>query len=129
MKGKSKIFKSYPESSQVDDYMDSIDSDENDKDENYYFRTLIEFPDLGISVNPSYIQSIEKSFKLSESDYNFEGEPKCLFGIIINKGVIQGINSPMSNSEIWFENEEIRNQSDNRLMTKLDEVGFKIVKL
>ena len=118
------------ESSEVDDYMDSIDYSEIDeKDEKSYFKTLIEFPEIGISINPSFIQSVEKSFKLSESDYNFEGEPKCLFGIIINKGITQGVNSPKSDFEIWFESEEIRDQRYKKLMTKLDEVGIKIVQI
>ena len=118
------------EPSEVDDYMDSIDYSEIDeKDEKSYFKTLIEFPEIGISINPSFIQSVEKSFKLSESDYNFEGEPKCLFGIIINKGITQGVNSPKSDFEIWFESEEIRDQRYKKLMTKLDEVGIKIVQI
>lgn len=120
------------ESSEVDDYMDSIDSEvdkEDENDEKSYFKTLIEFPEIGISINPSFIQSVEKSFKLSESDYNFEDEPKCLFGIVINKGITQGVNSPKSDFEIWFESEEIRDQRYNKLMTKLDEIGIKIVQI
>lgn len=121
---------SHFESSEVDDYMDSIDSDtDEENDEKSYFKTLIEFPEIGISINPSFIQSVEKSFKLSESDYNFEGEPKCLFGIVINKGITQGVNSPKGDFEIWFESEEIRDQRYKKLMTKLDEVGIKIVQI
>lgn len=116
------------EPSEVDDYMDSMDS-EMDEEEKSYFKTLIEFPEIGISINPSFIQSVEKSFKLSESDYNFEGESKCLFGIVINKGITQGVNSPKSDFEIWFESEEIRDQRYKKLMTKLDEVGIKIVQI
>ena len=121
--------KPYFESSEVDDYMDSMDSEIDEEDEKSYFKTLIEFPEIGISINPSFIQSLEKSFKLSESDYNFEGEPKCLFGIIINKGITQGVNSPKSDFEIWFESEEIRDQRYKKLMTKLDEIGIKIVQI
>ena len=98
-------------------------------DEKSYFKTLIEFPEIGISINPCFIQSVEKSFKLSESDYNFEGEPKCLFGIVINKGITQGVNAPKGDFEIWFESEEIRDQRYKKLMTKLDEVGIKIVQI
>ena len=117
------------ESSEVDDYMDSIDSEIDEKDEKFYFKTLIEFPEIGISINPSFIQSVEKSFKFIESDYNFESVPKCLFGIVINKGITQGVNSPKSDFEIWFESEEIRDQRYKKLMTKLDEVGIKIVQI
>ena len=117
------------EPSEVDDYMDSMDSEIDEENEKSYFKTLIEFPEIGISINPSFIQSLEKSFKLSESDYNFEGEPKCLFGIIINKGITQGVNSPKSDFEIWFESEEIRDQRYKKLMTKLDEIGIKIVQI
>lgn len=117
------------EPSEVDDYMDSMDSEIDEENEKSYFKTLIEFPEIGISINPSFIQSVEKSFKLSESDYNFEGESKCLFGIVINKGITQGVNSPKSDFEIWFESEEIRDQRYKKLMTKLDEVGIKIVQI
>lgn len=121
--------KPYSEPSEVDDYMDSMDSEIDKEDEKSYFKTLIEFPEIGISINPSFIQSVEKSFKLSESDYNFEGESKCLFGIVINKGITQGVNSPKGDFEIWFESEEIRDQRYKKLMTKLDEIGIKIVQI
>lgn len=121
--------KPHLEPSEVDDYMDSMDSEVDEEDEKSYFKTLIEFPEIGISINPSFIQSVEKSFKLSESDYNFEGEPKCFFGIVINKGITQGVNSPKGDFEIWFESEEIRDQRYQKLMTKLDEIGIKIVQI
>ena len=108
-----------------DDLLDDFEPDDEEK--KVYYKTLIHFPEIGYSVNPSYIQSIEKTFRLRESIYNEEKPVVSEYGILINCGVNASMNSPKSDIELWYKNEEYRNQRYDKLMTKLDEIGIKIV--
>lgn len=109
----------------IDLLLDNFEPDEEDKKS--YFKTLITFPELSRSINPSYIQSIEKTFRLKESNSNFEAEFKPEYGILINCGVISGMNSPKGDIELWYKDENFRDQRYDKLMKTLDEVGIKVI--
>lgn len=121
---KTKKFNS-EERDEFDDMLDSFEPDEEDK--KIYFKTLITFPELGYSINPSYIHSVEKKFRLKESNSNFESELIPEYGITINCGVTSGMNSPKGDIELWYKDETYRDQRYDRMMKIFDEVGIKVL--
>lgn len=117
----------------------SKEFDEEDNDEFYdllddlneenktYFKTLIAFPEIGRVINSSYIQSIEKKFRIKESSINFEAESNAEYGIIINSGITPGLNSLKGDIELWYKNEEYRDKRYEELLKKFDEIGIKVI--
>lgn len=113
------------ERDEIDDLLDEFEPDEDEK--KTYFKTLITFPELGYSINSSYIQTIEKKFRLKESSMNFEAEPVLEYGIVINCGITSGLNSPKGDIEIWFKNEDVRDKRYDDMLKKFDEIGIKVI--
>ena len=113
------------ERDELDDLLNSFESNEDEK--KTYYKTFITFPELGYSINPSYIQTIEKNFRLKESSTNFEAEPVFEYGIVINRGITTGLNSPKGDIEFWFRNEYVRDKRYNDMMKKFDEIGVKVI--
>lgn len=113
------------EQDEFDDLLDKFEPGEEEK--KTYFKTLITFPELGYSINPSYIQTIEKKFRLKESSTNFEAEPVSEYGIVINCGVTTGMNAPKGDIELWFKNECVRDKRYNDMLKKFDEIGIKVI--
>lgn len=113
------------ERDELDDLLDEFDPGEEQK--KTYFKTLITFPELGYSINPSYIQTIEKKFRLKESSTNFEAEPVSEYGIVINCGVTTGMNAPKGDIELWFKNEYVRDKRYHDMLKKFDEIGIKVI--
>lgn len=121
---KKKKFNEDEEQNELDNHLTSFELDEEKKT---YFKTFISFPETGQLINASYIQSIEKSFRLKESTMNFEATPLYEYGILINIGVTSGMNSPKADIELWYKNEDYRDQRYYTLLDKLDKVGIKII--
>lgn len=113
------------EQDELDDLLDEFEPDEEKK--KTYFKTLITFPELGYSINPSYIQTIEKKFRLKESSTNFEAEPVSEYGIVINCGVTTGMNAPKGDIELWYKSEKYRDQRYEEMMNKFDNAGIKVI--
>lgn len=113
------------ERDEFDDLLDEFEPGEDEK--KTYFKTLITFPELGYSINPSYIQTIEKRFRLKESSTNFEAEPVSEYGIVINSGITTGLNSPKGDIELWFRNEDVRDKRYCDMLKKFDEIGIKVI--
>lgn len=113
------------EQDELDDLLDEFEPDEERK--KTYFKTLITFPELGYSINPLYIQTIEKKFRLKELSTNFEAEPVSEYGIVINCGVITGMNAPKGDIELWYKSEKYRDQRYEEMMNKFDNIGIKVI--
>lgn len=92
-----------------------------------YIRKMIELPE-GIVISIYDIETIEKTFRIKESNYGNDGViPQ--YGIIINKDMEPSIRYPRVNIEIWFNSEEIRDQRFTNIVTTLKNAGYKFIKV
>lgn len=114
------------ESSEVDNYFDSIDSGSNEEDQKTYFRTMLNIPDAGIVLNAFQVNSIEKTFRLLESNYGGDNVTPQ-YGIAINRGLVASPSCPKTDIEIWFYKEEIRDQRYDKMLAALDDAGIKLM--
>lgn len=101
---------------------------EQDYSENEgYVKSMIELPE-GIIISTYGIETIEKTFKIKESNYGNDGViPQ--YGITINKDMEPSIRYPRVNVQIWFNSEEIRDQRFTNIVTTLKNAGYKFNKV
>ena len=107
--------------------MNKPQTDNIEDDEKKYFRTLITFSEIGLSINPQIIQSIEKSFRIKESVHNYETTPEPEYGILINYGIESSANNPKKSAELWYKDESYRDRRYRRIIATLDEIGIKVI--
>lgn len=105
---------------------DSYNTSEEDSDnEVRYFKTMINIPEVG-SISLSGIETIEKDFRVIESNYG-TNEVKLQYGIIINRGMEPSMRYPRVDIDIWFNTEEVRDQRYNRIVSILENSGVKFI--
>lgn len=130
---KNKVQKSKMED---DDWLDSDEPNDdnsryNDNDtekEERYIKSMISFPQEGINISLFGIETIEKDFRIKESNYGSE-LVIVQYGIIINKGMEPSMRYPRVNIDVWFDSEEVRDQRYDNMMMKLKQAGFKFIEV
>ena len=106
-----------------DDWYDGAE-DEDEKDEEIrYCKSVVLLEDFGILFPLFEISTIDK-------DMQFVQRPKARwqYGITINKGIEASIRYPRVNVSVWFEREEVRDESFERIMKTLEENGFNVIR-
>lgn len=136
--GKPTIIKKkvqYNQTSKNDDWLDDDEDtednsprynvEESDKEERY-IKSMISFPQEGINISLFGIETIEKDFRIKESNYGGENVT-VQYGIVINKGMEPSMRYPRVNVDVWFDSEEVRDQRYENMLTKLKQAGFKFI--
>lgn len=118
-----------------DDWLDDDDDaedkspryniEESDKEERY-IKSMISFPQEGINISLFGIETIEKDFRIKESNYGGENVT-VQYGIVINKDMEPSMRYPRVNVDVWFDSEEVRDQRYENMLTKLKQAGFKFI--
>lgn len=118
-----------------DDWLDDdIDNnnynhiDDDGEKEERYIKSMINFPEEGINISLFGIETIEKDFRIKESNYGGENVT-VQYGIVINKDMEPSMRYPRVNVDVWFDSEEIRDQRYNNMLTKLKKAGFKFIEV
>lgn len=114
-----------------DDKLNDDNSRYNDNDtekEERYIKSMISFPQEGINISLFGIETIEKDFRIKESNYGSE-LVIVQYGIVINKGMESSMRYPRVNIDVWFDSEEVRDQRYDNMMTKLKQAGFKFIEV
>lgn len=131
--GKPNFVKKKIQQKENDDWLEddepnvSYNNTDDEKEENY-IKSMISFPEEGINISLFGIETIEKDFRIKESNYG--GENVIFeYGIVINKDMEPSMRYPRVNISVWFESEEVRDQRYDNMMTKLKNVGFKIIEV
>lgn len=101
--------------------------EESDKEERY-IKSMISFPEEGINISLFGIETIEKDFRIKESNYGGENVT-VQYGIVINKGMEPSMRYPRVNIDVWFDSEEVRDQRYDNMMAKLKQAGFKFIEV
>lgn len=101
--------------------------EESDKEERY-IKSMISFPEEGINISLFGIETIEKDFRIKESNYGGENVT-VQYGIVINKGMEQSMRYPRVNVDVWFDSEEVRDQRYHNMIAKLKQAGFKFIEV
>lgn len=127
---KNKVQKSKMED---DDWLDSDEhnaryNDDDDEKEERYIKSMISFPEEGINISLFGIETIEKDFRIKESNYGGENVT-VQYGIVINKGMEPSMRYPRVNIDVWFDSEEVRDQRYDNMMAKLKQAGFKFIEV
>lgn len=99
--------------------------EESDKEERY-IKSMISFPQEGINISLFGIETIEKDFRIKESNYGGENVT-VQYGIVINKDMESSMRYPRVNVDVWFDSEEVRDQRYENMLTKLKQAGFKFI--
>ena len=102
---------------------DEEEGSEKEDMEVRYTKAVVLLEDFGIMFPLYEISTIDK-------DMQFVERPKAhwQYGITINKGMDASIRYPRVNVSTWFEREEVRDESFDRIMKKLEENGFHVIK-
>lgn len=116
---------SFLDENDEDSYNTNEDDEEDSDNEVRYFKTMINIPEVG-SISLSGIETIEKDFRVVESNYGI-GEVKLQYGIIINRGMEPSIRYPRVDIEVWFNTEEVRDQRYDRIVSILEKSGVKFI--
>lgn len=131
--GKPNFVKKKIQQKEDDDWLEddepnvSYNNTDDEKEENY-IKSMISFPEEGINISLFGIETIEKDFRIKESNYG--GENVIFeYGIVINKDMEPSMRYPRVNISVWFESEEVRDQRYDNMMTKLKSIGFKIIEV
>lgn len=104
---------------------DSYNNDDIEKEERY-IKSMISFPQEGINISLFGIETIEKDFRIKESNYGGENVT-VQYGIVINKDMEPSMRYPRVNVDVWFDSEEVRDQRYENMLTKLKQAGFKFI--
>lgn len=99
-----------------------------DNNQEKYIRSMISFPEEGINISLFGIETIEKDFRIKESNYGGDNVT-VQYGIVINKGMEPSIRYPRVNIDIWFDSEEVRDRRYQNMITKLKKEGFKFIEI
>lgn len=115
----------------LDDDIDNNNYNHTDDDgekEERYIKSMINFPEEGINISLFGIETIEKDFRIKESNYGGENVT-VQYGIVINKDMEPSMRYPRVNVDVWFDSEEIRDQRYNNMLAKLKKAGFKFIEV
>lgn len=135
--GKPTIIKKKVQRNQTSKNDDWLDDDEPNEDndrynnddidkEKRYIKSMISFPQEGINISLFGIETIEKDFRIKESNYGGENVT-VQYGIVINKDMEPSMRYPRVNVDVWFDSEEVRDQRYENMLTKLKQAGFKFI--
>ena len=136
--GKPTIIKKKVQRNQTSKNDDWLDDDEDTEDnpprynveesdkEERYIKSMISFPQEGINISLFGIETIEKDFRIKESNYGGENVT-VQYGIVINKDMEPSMRYPRVNVDVWFDSEEVRDQRYENMLTKLKKEGFKFI--
>lgn len=109
-----------------DEEENNYNTNEDEKEEDIkIFRLMINLPEIG-SISLFGIETIEKDFRVIESNYG-TGQIKTQYGIIINRGMEVSMRYPRVDIDVWFDSEEIRDQRYDRILKVLAENGYKFI--
>ena len=97
------------------------ESQENDEEKVKKF--VVSFPDFGITISLFDIQTLDKDMRFVEN----QNHPRWQYGIIINKGITPSQRLPVTNKEMWFEKEEVRDERYDNILEQLKQIGFKVI--
>lgn len=117
----------------LDDDIDAEDNtsryndEESDKEERY-IKSMISFPQEGINMSLFGIETIEKDFRIKESNYGGENV-NFQYGIVINKGMEPSMRFPKVNVDVWFDSEKVRDQRYDNMIAILKQAGFKFIEV
>lgn len=89
-------------------------------------RLMLNIPECDFSMSLFGIETIEKSFKVIDSNWCGD-KVKAQYGIVINKDMESSIRYPRTNIEFWWDREEIRDQRYKKIMNQLEKAGYKFV--
>ena len=103
-----------------------FDNVEESNKEERYIKSMISFPQEGINISLFGIETIEKDFRIKESNYGGENVT-VQYGIVINKDMEPSMRYPRVNVDVWFDSEEVRDQRYENMLTKLKQAGFKFI--
>lgn len=114
-----------------DDWLDNEEpnvryNNDDDEKEERYIKSMISFPQEGINISLFGIETIEKDFRIKESNYGGENVT-VQYGIVINKDMEPSMRYPRVNVDVWFDSEEVRDQRYENMLTKLKQAGFKFI--
>ena len=87
---------------------------------------MLNIPECDFSISLFGIETIEKSFKIIDSNWGGDNV-KAQYGIVINKDMEPSIRYPRTNIEFWWDKEEIRDQRYKKIMSQLEKAGYKFV--
>lgn len=136
--GKPTIIKKKVQHNQTSKNDDWLDDDEDTEDnsprynveesdkEERYIKSMISFPQEGINISLFGIETIEKDFRIKESNYGGENVT-VQYGIVINKDMEPSMRYPRVNVDVWFDSEEVRDQRYENMLTTLKQAGFKFI--
>lgn len=136
--GKPTIIKKKVQHNQTNKNDDWLDDDEDTEDnsprynieesdkEERYIKSMISFPQEGINISLFGVETIEKDFRIKESNYGGENVT-VQYGIVINKDMEPSMRYPRVNVDVWFDSEEVRDQRYENMLTKLKQAGFKFI--
>lgn len=99
------------------------EEDEEDEKETKFVTPFIFFEDFDITMSLFDIKTIE-------TDVRFIEKPRARwqYGITINKGLDKSIYCPVIDKSIWFEKEDTRDRRYKKIMEKIEEIGFKVIR-
>lgn len=89
-------------------------------------RTMLHIPELGFSISLFGIETIDKSFRVYES-INGTGDVKPQYGIILNKDMEKSMRYPRTNIEFWFNDEKVRDKHYSKIISRLQDVGYRFI--
>lgn len=105
-----------------DEYEDRTAVDETDNT----VRRFVYLEDFGVTLPLFLIQSVEKQERFKE---NSLGGGRWEYGISINTGVTGSSSNPKNEIEAWYPDFSVRDRKYKKLLSKLDELGFKVTKI
>jgi hypothetical protein len=111
----------------TEDNTSRYNDEESDKEERY-IKSMISFPQEGINMSLFGIETIEKDFRIKESNYGSENV-NFQYGIVINKGMEPSMRYPKVNVDVWFDSEKVRDQRYDNMIAKLKQAGFKFIEV
>lgn len=95
------------------------------EDEKKPLKTMIRFPEEGLVISIYAIKTIDKEFRIRDSNYSDELST-LEYGIVINKGM-DNLEGSLGEKSLWFLSEEIRDKRYKRLMDYLEEAGYAFI--
>lgn len=132
---KSKGLIDYPDSDEEEEDDMSYDANKpqpieedssKEEEEKKTLRLMLNIPECDFSISLFGIETIEKSFKIIDSNWGGDNV-KAQYGIVINKDMEPSIRYPRTNIEFWWDKEEIRDQRYKKIMSQLEKAGYKFV--
>lgn len=123
--GKPKRFTAKSSENITEENSNPLKEDENNDEDNQYFRMALSLDEAGIVISLMNIFSIDKIFKTKQSQVS--EDVFVQYGIVFNKDMQPSMRFPRTNIELWYDKEEVRNQRYDKIVAILEKSGFKII--